>query len=242
MTLSRRFFAFALALPLLAGCGNDFGSSNPTNDAALRVINGSPDVSSMDFFIENTQFAQHVGYPGSVPYSKLTAATRNISARETGSDLPLASVSQEFAANTSYTIAAVGLSGARELIVVADDDTPAAAGSFKLRVVRLTPVGPAMDFYVTAPNADLATATPTFAGIAYKEVRGYITLPTGPGRIRVTESGDPTKILVDSQALTFVDNQISTVFIVGVPGQIGVPGSGGGAPYSGVFLGDGALH
>jgi Domain of unknown function (DUF4397) len=237
MTLTRRFYAFALALPLLAGCGNDFGPSNPTNDAALRVINGSPDVGQMDFFIENAKFVQGIGYPSAAPYSRLTEATRTVTARETGNDLPLASVSQAFAAHTSYTIAAIGLAGARELLAVTDDDTPAASGSFKLRVVRLAPGGPAMDLYVTAPNADLATATPTFAGIGYKDVQGYVTLPTGPGRIRVTGSGNPTVVLIDASSLTFVDNQISTVYIVGSPGQ-----SGGGAPYSGLFVGDGGLH
>lgn len=235
MNVSRRLQALALALPLLLGCGDSFDSSIPDTGAAVRAFNGSPDVSSMDFFNEQTKFVQLVPYPGSSSYVQFTPGNRKLSAREAGLAGDLFTLNVTLADKTSYTIAAVGLEGAREGLLLKDDDTPAAAGSFKLRVVRLAPVGPAMDVYVTAPGADLTTATPTFTGVAYKDVKGYVTLPTGPGQIRVTEAGDPVAVVVSSQSLTFTDNQIATFYIVGQP-------DAGGSPYSALFLPDGALH
>ncbi len=237
MPWSRQLHTLALALPLLAGCGSDFVPFDPNQDSALRVIHGSPDTGPLDFIIgRSAQVAKSLQYPQAAGYSFVTEGTRTLSVRVAGTSTQLLAVDHSFVANTSYTIAVAGLAGSLEAVVLTDADTPAPNGIFRLRVVRLAPFGPAMDFYVTAPNADLSTATPTFAGIVYKDVRGYVNLPTGTGQIRITEAGNPSNVFIDSKTRTFVNGQISTIFIVGKPGK-----GGGGPPYAGQFLGDGGL-
>jgi hypothetical protein len=53
--------------------------------------------------------------------------------------------------------------------------------------------GQAYDYFVTAPNADLSTATPVVTNLGNNAASGYLTLSPGTYQIRVVPAGtDPT--------------------------------------------------
>jgi hypothetical protein len=59
-----------------------------------------------------------------------------------------------------------------------DDNSPAIpTGQTSVRVVNLSPAAGAVDVFVTAPNADLATATPVASNVAPSAASTYANIP-----------------------------------------------------------------
>jgi hypothetical protein len=230
--MTRMLLRLLLALPILAGCtsDSDIRIFDPTREVRLRVMNATPDGPPVDVLFAGIRVVQALPYAGASTYLYLAAGAREFQAVPASGGAPVVDFTPDLVAGNYYTVVLAGLSGSVEPLVLTDERTPAPPGSFKLRAVHLAAGGPPMDVYFTSPTDDIATATPTFAGIAFEGTGGYATLPITPGRLRVTEAGTKN-VLVDSNNLTPRDGQISTLFIVG---QAGV----GTQPYSGVFLGD----
>jgi hypothetical protein len=60
-----------------------------------------------------------------------------------------------------------------------------------VRLVNLSPTAGAVDLFVTAAGADLATATPTAANLAVQAASAYVTLPAGTYQVRAVPAGTP---------------------------------------------------
>jgi hypothetical protein len=86
-----------------------------------------------------------------------------------------------------------------------------------------------VDVYVTAPGADLATATPALTGVEFGDASDYLEVPAGDYQVRVTPAGTKT-VAIDSGALTLSGGQVRTVIAVDAPG--------GGAPFDFLVLAD----
>jgi len=119
-----------------------------------------------------------------------------------------------------------GLSGSRQGVLFTDDTSAAAAGNFKVRLLHLAPLGPAMDLYVTDPGADLTTLAPVATGITYTNASAYVAAPIGTKLIQLTQSGAKTA-LCTAGPIDFTTGQSVTQFFVGAAGS-----AGGGAPYT----------
>jgi hypothetical protein len=103
-----------------------------------------------------------------------------------------------------YTVLAVGEVGAgtlRPLVVTQPGTSITPVGSVRAKVVHAAPNAPAVDVYVTAPTADLAT-TPKLGTFAFGEELGPATLPPGTYRIRVTLPSQPNTVVFDSGSVT----------------------------------------
>ena len=130
---------------------------------------------------------------------------------------------------TDYTVIASGLVAEIEPIVLEDDNSAPAAGNVRVRAIHGAPSAPAVDVYVTAPEADLDAATPVLTNVAFGAVAPYLEVPAGDYQVRVTPAG--TKIVViDSGALTLASGQVRTAIAVDAPG--------GGAPFDLLVLAD----
>jgi hypothetical protein len=86
-----------------------------------------------------------------------------------------------------------------------------------------------VDIYVTAPGADLTTATPVLTGVAFGDVADYLEVPAGEYQVRITPAGTKT-VAIDSGALTLESGQVRTAIAVDAPG--------GGAPFDLIVLAD----
>jgi hypothetical protein len=120
-------------------------------------------------------------------------------------------------------------------LVVEDANPDIASTATRLRVVNLAPTGGAVDVFVTAPNADLALATPTFANLAVRATSTYATPSPGAYQIRVVPVGT-----APSGRAAAVSVNVASLAIAGGAGRTVVIGdrSIGGAPLTSFVLTD----
>ena len=217
-----------LALPLAAAC-NSGSTTAPSNSAELRVINASPGSPPLDIYFQGALGIDSLPYSFATAYGLVQSGASDIAVRSHGSINLLLETTPTFETGAFYTFVVTGPIDSPTSLLLTDDTTSAASGSFKLRMLHLAPAGPAMDLYYTGPSDDIATATPIVSGLAYKGVSPYLTPAIGSGRLRVTQAGTKT-VLIDSGTLTFSNGEVGTLVV------IGSSTSGGGAPYSGDLL------
>ena len=223
---------FALTLSLAAACGTG-GTLTPSEVSALRLYNASPDSPPVDIFLRGGQIAQGLAYGFGRLYIFVNPGTGQLlEVRDNVTDAVLLDYTATLTNGSAYTFAMTGLSGSRQGVFITDDTTAAPAGNFKVRLLHLAPLGPAMDLYITDANADLTTVTPLATGITYTNTSAYVTAPIGSKQIRLTESGTKT-VLRDGGTFDFTSGQSVTMFLIGAPGA-----AGGGAPYSSQLVAD----
>jgi uncharacterized protein DUF4397 len=222
----------ALTLSLSAACGTG-GTLGPSEVSALRFENASPDSPPVDIFLRGGQVVQGLPYASGHPYIFVNPGSGQlIEVRDNVTDDVLLDYTASLAAGSAYTFAFTGLAGSRQGLLFTDDTSAASAGNFKVRVLHLAPLGPAMDLYITDANADLTAEQPLATGITYPNPSAYVTAPIGHKQLRLTESGTKT-VLRDVGTFDFTSGQSVTLFLIGAPGS-----GGGGAPYSSNLVAD----
>jgi hypothetical protein len=216
----------ALTLPLAAACGTG-GTLSPSDVAALRLFNASPDSPLTDFFLRGGQIAQGLQYAHGLFYIYVNPGTNQLlEARDNTTDAVLLDYTTSFTNGTAYTFAMIGLAGSRQGVLFTDDTSAASTGNFKVRVLNLARLAPALDLYITDPGADLTTLTPVATGIAYPTASAYFTAPIGNKLIQLTQTGTTT-VLCSAGPIAFTTGQSVSQFVTGAVGS-----AGGGAPYT----------
>jgi hypothetical protein len=102
-----------------------------------------------------------------------------------------------FAADTLYSVVAVGDVASIAPVILEQPVAAPAAGNARLRVLHAAPLAPQVDVYATAPGADLAASAPV-GTFAFTEDLGPVEVPAGDYQIRVTLPGDPATVVFDS--------------------------------------------
>ena len=222
--------SLALSLTATAGCGNG-GLLQPSELSAIRLYNASPDAPPVNILFRNGEIAKSLAYGFGRLYVYLAAGSASLDVQNAVGDI-LLDYPVTLAGGSSYTFAITGSVSALQPLLLTDDTTAAPTGSFKVRLVHLAPLGPAMDLFVTAPNADLTTVTPVATGVGFKQASAYVTAPAGTVQFRLTQSGTTT-VLSDVATTPLASGQGVTLFVIGNAGA-----GGGGAPYSGRLVAD----
>ncbi len=222
----------ALALALLGalalGACDDDDPASPPATAQLRVVHGSPNAPNVDVLVDGSVALANVPYRTSSAYLGVPAGTRELQVRAAGTTTTVIDADAPLAAGRAYTVLATGLLANIAPLVLEDDLSAPAAGTARLRLVHAAPGAPNVDVYVTAPTADLATATPTLANVPFRAASAYLQVPAGSYRVRITPAGTRT-VAIDVQA-TLDAGQVRTAIAVDAPG--------GGAPFGALLLAD----
>jgi uncharacterized protein DUF4397 len=230
--MRRSFVSLSLALGLTAGCGNG-GVLGPSDFAALRVYNASPDSPPVDILLRGGVIASSLAYGFGRRYVYVNGGAGEIRVQNSATSDPLLSYQATMDKAGAYTFAVTGTSGSLQPVFLTDDTTAAPTGSFKLRMVHLAPLGPAMDLYITGPSDDLAAATPAIVGLGFTAASAYITAAPGSDvRFRITQAGTKT-VLREVGTFSVTSGQGVTLFLIGSAGA-----GGGGAPYSSQLVAD----
>lgn len=227
--LLRSMLVASLSLATLAACSDDNGVSVPTPPAAVRVVHASPDAPNVDVLVDANTALTNVPFIGASDYLEVSAGTRRLRVRATGTTTTVIDASPELTASTSYTVLATGLLADIQPLLLTDDRTAPAAGQVKLRVVHAAPAAGNVDVYVTAPGADINTATPTLTNVAFRGFSTYLSVPAGEYRVRVVGAGTKTPVAIDA-TLTFAAGQVRTI--------VARDNVGGGAPLNAIVLND----
>ena len=200
----------------LIGC-DDFDIDGLDDDSStrIRVLHASPDAPILDAVLNFERIAKELHYLDLSDYVGVEVNEHTFELRKTdfsGMITPPWFVRTFLSVepNQRYTILAVDsfpdiveVNGTRvfasrrgiEPLTLLDDPTPPPAASARLRFVDASPSTLLVDVYITAPNADLNSATPTFRALTFKSVATYITIAAGLYELRVTIAGTKTVLL-----------------------------------------------
>jgi len=194
-------------LVVAAACGTKeapgpLEPSGPTG--RVRFVNMITDTTRgrVNAILEGVPFGVNLTYGQSTPatlpapstanYSAILAGNRTMLLKRTADTATVvATVAFAVGSGQDQTVYAIGgASGSVVTSFVVEDANPdIAATATRLRVVNLAPTAGAVDVFVTAANADLATATPTFGNLAYKSASTYATPSPGSYQIRAVPAG-----------------------------------------------------
>jgi hypothetical protein len=208
MTIRPIIRVAALAgLVLAAACGTKeapgpLQPSGPTG--RVRLVNVITDTTRgrINAILDGLPFGVNLTYtqstpatlpaPSTAPYAAALAGNRPLVIKRTAdTTTTVGTFSFSLAAGEDVTVYITGGAGGSNIgiMVTADVNTPPAAGQSRLRVTQLSPTAGAIDVFVTAPGADLATATPVAANLAYQGVSAYFSVPAGTYRVRAVPAG-----------------------------------------------------
>lgn len=218
-----------LASISLAACDDDDDVTAPAATAQLRVVHASPDAPNVDVLVDNASVLTNVPYKTSSSYLPVTSGSRNLKVRAAGGTAAVIDQNATLAAGTFYTVLATGRVASIAPLVLTDDQTAPASGNVRVRLVHGSPTAGNVDIYVSAPAADIATATPTLTNVAFRAASNYLEVPAGTYRVRITPAGTKT-VAIDVNNLALVAGQVRTAVAVDAPG--------GGAPLGAILLAD----
>jgi hypothetical protein len=212
----------AVAALGLAACGGD--DDAPPVSAQLRAVHASADTPAVDIFINGTRALANVGFGQASGFNALGAGSNRVQVALAGQPASAAAIDANLtlSGGRDYTAIAVGsgTTGATRLqpVLVDDDGAAPAAGQVKLRVVHGAPSVPAVDIFVTAPDAALPAA-PTIDNLAFaQQAPGAgapaLGVPAGSYRIRARVDGQ-TAIAYDSGPIALAAG--ADLVVVAVP-------------------------
>jgi Domain of unknown function (DUF4397) len=198
-----------LLAAVLAGC-NDSSDDAPQvpqvpQTSGLRIVHASPDAPAVDVLGGDQALVRALDYGQATAFNLVPVGT--VAVRVNGL-LPggatatvIGPVNLDVAANTNYTVLAVGRVASIEPLVLSQPASEVPAGSTRLRVVHAAPRAPAVDVFLTVPDADLAASTPV-GTLSFKQNLGPTEVNAGNYRVRITPAGTRTAVVFDSGTLT----------------------------------------
>lgn len=251
---ARRVVPAVAALLLTLACGtkdapDPLSPSGPTG--RVRFVNVITDTTRgrVNAILERVPFGVNMTYSVATPASLAAPNTANYAAvlsgdrslvlkRTIDTNIVVATIPFTIATAQDRTVYAIGGAGGSAVtsFLTTDDNAAVAATSTKLRVVNLSPGAGAVDVFVTAVGADLATATPMATALGVQRASPYFTVNSGTYQIRAVPAG--TAPAARAGAVTI--NVASTVFPGGAGRTIvAADDNVGGAPFRAFVLTDG---
>ena len=202
----RPFLVTLLAAGVLAGCGTDAAPdplvpSGPTG--RVRFVNLITDTlrGRVNARLEGLPFGVNLTYTGSTPaslpapntgiYSPILTDERRLELRRTiDTNTVVLSTTVSVVEGADYTVYATGGTGGSAItpFITRDTNTVPTATQVRVRVVHLAPTAGNVDVFVTAPGADLTTATPTLANVPLRG-SAYLTVAPATVQVRVVPAG-----------------------------------------------------
>jgi hypothetical protein len=210
----------------LISCGGGGGSDEP--DTEVRVVHLSPDAPAVDALIDDGRVLENASFPSGSEYLPVSEGTRNVKVNVTGTSTTVIESDVDLAKGKRYSVAAINKVAAIEPLVLIDE-IHTSQGNAAIRVVHAAPSAPNVDVYATAPDADIANSTPVLANVPFKTSSGYLSVPPGNYRFRVTPAGNKT-VVIDSGTVALGKDQTFTAFARDAVG--------GGAPFGLLLLKD----
>ena len=151
------WLAAAVALvPVLQACG---GGSDSDGDGAVRLVNASSAYGALDLYSSDTLLSSAVAPEGAGSYVTLGAGTYTLKLKRNGSSTTVNSTDRSVAASTSHTLLAYSTADTLRSVFLTDNETAPTSGAAKLRVFNASTEAGALDVYVTASSATLASST-----------------------------------------------------------------------------------
>jgi Domain of unknown function (DUF4397) len=215
-------------LVFLLGCGEDH--------ARLRVVHASPDAPNVDVLVDGKSVLTNVPYATASDYLTVTAGTRRIEVRPTGTSTDVINSNVSLSSHSDSTVLAEGFAAVPSpapqiaAVVLTDDNSNPASGKAKVRVIHAAPSAGNVDVYIVPPGTDITTVSPTLSNVAFEAASGYLSVDPATYEVVVTPAGNNTVIAIDVPNFTVAAGQIRSAVALDAPG--------GGAPFQLIVLSD----
>jgi hypothetical protein len=176
----------------------------PLDKTTVRVFHGSADAPKVNLWVNNAEAVSDLDYLQSTGVLELDEGTYNIAVEgviPSGNAVVIGPVDLQLAGNTAYDVIAVGPVADIEPLVIADTGSLSDATKVRVRVAHLAAAAPEVKVFVTAPDADLAGATP-LGTFEFKDTLGPVEVDAGTYQIRVTLADNT--VVYDSGAVALM--------------------------------------
>ncbi|HJV60652.1 MAG TPA: DUF4397 domain-containing protein [Albitalea sp.] len=227
--MKAKLFSMAIAsllmAALLSGCGGGSGSTG-----TVRLVNATHDFAALELYTSDTERASGVAESTASGYIELDEGSYSFRLKTAGSSTTSLSSTLSVAKDTAYSIVAYNTGSTLGLAYFSDNQSAPTSGTAALRLFNGAPSAGTLDVYVTATDADLATASPAVGSLSGATLGSYAEFGKGTYRIRVTGAGDKTDLRLDIPAITLADQQVATLVLTG---------SGGGVLVNGLLVNQG---
>lgn len=195
------------AVVLTAACGTEDAADplQPTGPVGrIRFVNliTDPSRNPVNAILEGIPFGVNLAYTGTTPaslpapstafYSAILAGNRTLVLKKTAdTTVTVATLNVDITADNDYTVYATGGAGGAAVtgFTMGDVNTAIPTGQARVRVVNMSPNAGPVDVFITAANADLATATPAATNLAQRTAFPGLNVPPGTYQIRTVPAG-----------------------------------------------------
>ncbi|MFM9882609.1 MAG: DUF4397 domain-containing protein [Burkholderiales bacterium] len=228
-----------LCLAMLgAACSSGDGGGNessPTTTSVasgatstqLRAVHASADTGAVDVRVNGANTLQGIAFREAPSAVGLAAGNVRVQVNPAGSSTSAIDVSVPLAPNRDYYVIAAGNSSAGTradqalgALLIEDEGNSPQAGNVKVRVVHGAPGIPAVNIFVTAPQAALPP-TPTISALTYRQAapasgQRALEIAGGNYQVRAVVAGQ-TAIAFDSGAITLPTG--ADLLLIAVPSK-----------------------
>lgn len=228
----KKLFKFALLaapIAIVAACGggDDDSLDDRLNlaDPKVRLIHAIPAGLNVTLF-RNTDpvgGASNVAYKGATKYIDVDNNGADYIVRTTVGNVEIGRATFNPERGKKYTLIAAPGNLALPTLVRIDDpyDKSLTGNNARVRVADVSFNAQNIDVYITAPGADLASATPTFGGVGYNAAvpasgNNSTEFASGNYQIRVTTAG--TKSVIFTAPISIGSN--ADLLLVTLPNSI----------------------
>lgn len=223
----QRAMAGALAIAgaaALTACGSDDVAQVLPATTQLRAIHASADTPAVDVYVNGVRALGGVTFGQASGFNTIPAGSTRVQVTPAGQPASAAPIDVQatLAERRDTTAIAVGsgASGATRLqaVVIDDDGAAPPSGQVKVRVVHGAPSVPAVNVFVTAPDAALPSS-PTIPNLSFAQQapaagQAALQVPAGNYRIRIAVAGQ-SAVAFDSGTLALAAG--SDIVVVAVP-------------------------
>lgn len=250
-------FARATALALVLGaavaaCGTKEapGPLQPSDATGrVRLVNVITDTTRgrVNAILEGLPFGVNLTYsqsapaslatPATAPYAAVLAGNRSFVLKRTAdTSTTVATLPFTVASGQDRSVFAIGGAGASAVTaLVTTDDNTLSETQARVRLVQMSPTAGALDVFLTASGADLATATPASSALAYQAASSYFTLAPGTYQLRAVPAGTPASSRSTSVSVTIASVALTAGTVRTI---VTADNNVGGAPLRGFVLAD----
>jgi hypothetical protein len=241
----------ALLLALACGTEEAPGPLEPTGPVGrVRLVNLITDATRgrVNASLEGLPFAVDLQYtqaspatlpaPSTAPYAAVLSGNRAFVLKRTAdTSVTVATLSFTVGEGEDRSVYAIGgAAGSAVTAFITTDQNPAAAANqTRVRIIHMSPSAGAVDIFLTAPNADLAAATPTASNVAYQGSSPYLTLTPGTYQLRAVPAGTPA-----ANRAAAVSINLTPIALAGGTGRtiVTADNAAGGTPFRAFVLTD----
>lgn len=199
----------------LAAC--DIGDSG-SGGARFRVLNASPDYTSLDLYVDDDVRISGAGYETITGYEEIAPDNYEIKFKRGGVSSTLYGFDDTLGKGTHVTYVALGSTGSFAVISLDEDKDEADRDKTYVSVVDAAVDGGSLDVYLTDETASLDDTAADFSGLTAGSSTSQVEFDSGTYRLRVTGAGNKSDLRLDVSGITLSSEGVLALVLTNTVG------------------------